>query len=101
MLVDWRHSKENSRDPSAFRIETVQIHVDMDIQNDVHKDGLFSRTRNACMVLHSVAAGISLHCLNDNTEKKVSDLVFCLFVFFEGGQKIDAALMSALFMFRI
>lgn len=75
--------KINSHTPGVL-IETVRITVYMDIQNYIHKDGLFSIKSHTCTFLPSVVTGIiSLHCLNDNNEKKC---FFCLFVCFGGGK---------------
>lgn len=52
----------------------------MDIQNDIHKDGLFNIKRHSCTFLPSVVTGIGLHCLNDNNEKKCLADFVCLFV---------------------
>lgn len=52
----------------------------IDIQNDIHKDGLFSIKRHTCTFLPSVVTGIGLHCLNDNNEKKCLADFVCLFV---------------------
>lgn len=62
----------------------IRITVYMNIQNYIHKDGLFSIKSHTCTFLPSVVTGIiSLHCLNDNNEKR---FFFCLFVCFGGGK---------------